>query len=74
MISIPITLEQLIVAVQQLPPHDRAELARALLQDDLRSDLKVLIQELYAEAPVDDITDDEIRQEIQAVRRQSASV
>lgn len=68
MVSIPITLEQLITAVQQLQPDERAQLARALVQAELRSDLAALIQELYAQPPVDNITDDEIMAEIKAVR------
>lgn len=71
MISIPITLEQLIMAVQQLQPEERAQVARALVQGDLRSDLTALIQEFYAQPPVDDITDDDIMTEIKAVRQQS---
>ena len=74
MISIPITLEQLIVTVQQLPPEERAQIARALIQVDLPSDLAVLIQELYAQPPVDDITDDDILAEINAVRQQSHKI
>ena len=74
MVSIPITLEQLIMAVQQLPPDERAQVARALVQVDLRSDLTALIQELYAQSPVDDITDDDIMAEIKAVRQQSHKV
>ncbi|MBW4645497.1 MAG: hypothetical protein KME23_21330 [Goleter apudmare HA4340-LM2] len=71
MVSIPITLEQLINAVQQLQPDERAQVARALIQLDLRADLAALIQELYAEPPVDEITDDDIMAEIKAVRQQS---
>jgi len=71
MVSIPITLEQLITAVQQLQPDERAQIARALVQAELRSDLTALIQELYAQPPVDDITDDGIMAEIKAVRQQS---
>ncbi len=71
MVSIPITLEQLIIAVQQLQPDERAQVARALVQVDLRSDLMALIQELYAQPPIDDITDDNIIAEIKAVRQQS---
>lgn len=55
MISIPITLEQLITAVQQLQPDERVQVATALVQLGLRSDLTALIQELYAHPPVDDI-------------------
>ncbi|MEH2381773.1 MAG: hypothetical protein V7K27_23275 [Nostoc sp.] len=71
MVSIPITLEQLITAVQQLQPDERVQVARALVQAGLRSDLTALIQEFYAQPPVDDITDDRIMAEIKAVRQQS---
>jgi hypothetical protein len=71
MISIPITLEQLITAVQQLELEERAQVARALVQAGLHSDLTALIQELYAQPSVDDITDDDIMAEIKAVRQQS---
>jgi hypothetical protein len=70
MVSIPITLEQLITAVQQLQPDERAQVAKALVLVDLHSDLRALIQELYAQPPVDDITDDNIMAEIKAVRQQ----
>ncbi|MBX9258348.1 hypothetical protein H1Q63_31250 [Desmonostoc muscorum CCALA 125] len=71
MVSIPITLEQLIRAVQLLQPEERVEVARALIQVGLRSDLTALIQELYAQPSVDDITDDDIMAEIKSVRQQS---
>ena len=74
MVSIPITLEQLITAVQQLQPDERAKVARALIELDLSSDLTALIQELYAEPPADDITDDDIIAEIKAVRQQSQPI
>ena len=74
MVSIPITLEQLITAVQQLQPDERAQVARALIQVDLRSDLTALIQELYAQPVIDDITDDDINAEVKAVRQHSQQV
>ncbi|MBD1847213.1 hypothetical protein H6F89_28180 [Cyanobacteria bacterium FACHB-63] len=64
MVSIPITLEQLIAAVQQLQPDEREQIARALVQAGLRSDLATLIQELYTQPPVNDITDADIMAEI----------
>jgi hypothetical protein len=73
MISIPITLEQLITAVQQLPPDEQTQVANALVQAGLRSDLAALIQELYAQPAVDEITDDDIMAEIKAVRQRSLS-
>ena len=72
MITIPITLEQLIAAVQQLQPNERTKLANALIEIELQSDLKTLIKELYNQSPVDEITDSDILQEIQAVRQSKA--
>jgi hypothetical protein len=74
MISIPITLEQLITAVKQLQPEEQAEVAKVLVQEGLRSDLVALIQELYAQDPADDITDGDIMAEVKAVRQQSRLV
>lgn len=70
MISVPITLEQLIQAVQNLQPEERTQVARALIQSELSSDLTALIQELYAGPSMDDISDEEIMAEIKAVRQQ----
>ena len=69
MISVPITLEQLIATIQQLQPDERAQIARALIQEELHSDLSTLINELYAQPPVEDITDDDIISEIKIVRQ-----
>jgi hypothetical protein len=69
MISLPITLEQLIVAVQQLQRDERVQVAKALIQEELRSDLTALIEELYAQPPAEDMTDDDIMAEIKAVRQ-----
>ncbi len=70
MISVPITLEQLILAVQKLQPEERTQVAKALIQAELSSDLTALIQELYAGPSMDDISDEEIMAEIKAVRQQ----
>jgi hypothetical protein len=69
MLSTPITLEQIILAVRQLEPDGQAQVAQALLQVGLRSDLSVLIQELYAQPAADDIADDAILAEVKAVRQ-----
>jgi len=70
MISLPITLEQLIMAVQQLPKSDRQQIAKALIEVELQSDLTALIEELYNLPPIEEITDADIIQEIKAVRQQ----
>ena len=69
MIQLPITLDQLIFTVQQLQPSDRAQVAKALIQIELKSDLKALLEELYSQPPIDEITDNEIMNEIKAVRQ-----
>jgi len=69
MITIPITLEQLISVIEQLQPSDRTKIAKALIEVELQSDLKALIKELYNQAPVDEVTDNDIMQEVQAVRQ-----
>jgi hypothetical protein len=71
MIQLPITLDQLILTVQQLQPSDRAQVARALIQIELKSDLTALLEELYKLPPIDEITDSEIMNEIKAVRQQA---
>jgi hypothetical protein len=70
MIQLPITLDQLILTVQQLQPSDRAQVAKALIQIELL-DLKALLEELYKQPPIDEITDSEIMNEIKAVRQQA---
>ncbi len=71
MIQLPITLEQLITTVQQLQPSDRAQVAKALIDIELKSDLTNLLEELYSQPPIDEITDTEIMNEIKTVRQQS---
>lgn len=70
MITLPITLEQLITTVQQLQPSDRQKVAKALIELELHSELKTLIEELYNQPPVKEITDNDIMEEIKAVRRE----
>ncbi len=69
MISVPITLDQLILAVQSLQPEERTQVARALVQSELASDLTALIQALYTDSPADDVSDEEIMAEIKTVRQ-----
>jgi hypothetical protein len=69
MITMPITLEQLITTVKQLQPSDRAQVAKALIQLELQSELTDLIRELYSQAPVNEITDSDVMSEIKFVRQ-----
>ncbi len=69
-INIQLTVEQLITAVNQLKPHERTQIARALTVEKLDTELAQLIAELYSQPPVTDISDEEILAEITAVRQQ----
>lgn len=73
MISVPITLEQLITAIKQLQPDERAQIAKVLVQEELQADLTGLIQELYSQPPVDEVSDEDILTEVKAVRQQPPS-
>lgn len=68
-IQVQLTIEQLITAVHQLEPRERAKLARVLADTELDAELTQLITELYSQPPVDEISDDDILVEIQAVRQ-----
>jgi hypothetical protein len=69
-IQVKITVEQLITAVRQLEPDDRAKLARVLVNTELDTELTELITELYSQPPADDISDEDILAEVRAVREQ----
>jgi len=73
MISVPITLEQLITAIKQLQPDERAQIAQVLVQEELQADLTGLIQELYSQPAVDEVSDEDILTEVKAVRQQPPS-
>ena len=69
-IQIQLTLDQLITAVRQLEPTERAKLARVLVNSELDAELTQLMTELYSQPPVDEISDEDILAEIRAVRQQ----
>jgi hypothetical protein len=71
-IKVQLTVEQLITAVRQLEPEERAKIVRALADTELDTELTQLITELYSQPPVNEISDDDILAEIRAVRQQRA--
>jgi hypothetical protein len=71
-VEIRLSVEQLIAAATQLEPHERGRLIKAIAGVDLDSELGVLLAELYGEAPLDQISDEEILTEIRAVRESVA--
>jgi ribosomal protein L17 len=67
---VQLTVEQLITAARQLEYNDRRKLAKAIIaESDLDVELAQLIAELYSLPPVDDISDNDIMAEVQAVRQ-----
>ncbi len=74
--TLPVDLKQLIHTIKQLQPSDgsarrrhRAQVAKALIEMELQSNLTALITELYSQNPIDEITDTDIMNEIKAVRQ-----
>lgn len=65
-----LTAEQLIAAANQLAPADRLKVARALAKMELDAELDGLISELQAQLSADDISDEDVLNEVRAVRRQ----
>ncbi len=69
-IRVQLTVDQLVAAVRQLDTRDRARIARAVTDAELDVELAQLIDDLYSQPPVTDISDAEIQAEIRAVRQQ----
>mgnify|MGYP000859613395 FL=1 len=68
--NVHLSLDDLIRAVRQLEPEARAQVARALIQDDLDRRLADLIKRLADKQPPVEVTVAEINAEISAVRKQ----
>jgi hypothetical protein len=68
--EVEITLDQLLMAVRQLGPAARSQIAQALVETELDARLAELIENLAARPAADDVTDGEIEAEIRAVREQ----
>ncbi len=71
-IQVQLTIEQLITAVSQLESQEREKLARVLANTELDAELTQLIDDLYSQPPVDDISNDDILTEVQSVRQKHA--
>jgi hypothetical protein len=69
-IKVQLTVDQLLAAVRQLEPRDRARVARAITDAELDTELAQLIAELYSQPPITDISDADILAEIRAARQQ----
>jgi hypothetical protein len=68
-IKVQLTVDQLVAAVRQLDPGERAKIARALTDVELDQELAQLINELHDQPPVTEISDGDIVAEVWAVRQ-----
>jgi len=66
--NVRLGLEELLAVIQSLDEPSRARVAQALAEAEIEARFKGLIEELAARAPVEDITDADIDQEVRAVR------
>jgi hypothetical protein len=69
--NVQLTIEQLITAVRQLEPDARSRVAEALLAEEMDERFAKLIERLANKVPAADIADEDINEEIRAVRGQS---
>ncbi|HSN74498.1 MAG TPA: hypothetical protein VL334_05295 [Anaerolineae bacterium] len=67
---VQLTIDQLVAAVRQMDPGERAKIARALTDVELDQELAQLISELYSQPPVTEISDADIVAEVRTVRQQ----
>lgn len=68
-IKVQLTVDQIVTAIRQLGPGERARIAWAITDAELDMELTQLIAELYGQPPVLDISDADILAEIRAVRQ-----
>jgi hypothetical protein len=67
--NIQLSLDQLVSVIPQLGPEARIELAKALLETELDARMAKLISNLIHQPAADDISDSDIVEEVNAVRR-----
>jgi hypothetical protein len=69
--NVHLSLDDLIRAVRQLEPEARAQVAEALLEDDVDRRLAALIERLAKKEPPADVTMSDINAEIRSVRNRT---
>ncbi len=67
--NVRLTLEDLLGVIHGLDEPSRARVARAVAEAEMDARFKEMIDQLAARIPPEDITDSDIDQEVQAVRR-----
>jgi hypothetical protein len=68
--NVQLTIDQLVAVIRRLEPEARNKVAKALLAEEMDERFTDLIQSLANKPPVTDMTDEEINEEVRAVRRQ----
>ncbi len=66
--EVKLTIDQLFKAVRQLDNASRVQLARVLMETEMDAKLANLIESLAKTAPAGDVSDEDIKAEIKAVR------
>jgi hypothetical protein len=66
--EVKLTIDQFLKAVRQLDDASRIQLARVLMETEMDAKLANLIESLAKTAPVGDVSDEDIKAEIKAVR------
>lgn len=67
--SLKLTLDQLLSVIRQLDEPSRARVARTLIDSEMDARFKKLIEELAAKVPGESLSDAEIQEEVDSVRR-----
>jgi HEAT repeat protein len=69
--EVKLTVDQLLKAVRQLDDASRIQVAQVLVETEMDAKLASLIEKLAKTSPSDDISDENIEDEIKAVREQN---
>lgn len=70
--DIKLTIDQLLKTIRQLDKATRIQVARVLLETEMDARLASLIEQLAETSPADDISGEDIKAEIKAVRNLNA--
>lgn len=69
---VKIGFDELLTVIRQLDEAGRAKIARVLVETQMDDEMRLLLRELSAASPHDEISDAEIQAEVQAVRESRA--
>ncbi len=67
--EVKLTVDQFLKVVRQLDDASRIQLARVLMETEMDAKLASLIEKLAKTTPADDVGDEDIEDEIKAVRK-----